>query len=110
MASDIGPALQSPKFPADGVVGLGFKDFSEFATDSFFETLITQSELVDEKPVFGLSLAESGSELVIGGTDTSKFSGELTFVKLDKPVSILRGVSCLVLITRTGYRIYGKSS
>ncbi|SRR6266478_3077095 len=109
VASDVGHSFQSPQFPADGVVGLGFGEFSNFAEDSFFGKLIKEGGTVASKPVFGLSLAESGSELVFGETDTSKFSGELTFVAVERTVSILRGVSCLSL-TRTRYRVYGKSS
>ncbi len=108
VASDVGPALQFPKFPADGVVGLGFKNFLGFIRDSFFEDLVNQGGIVDGKPVFGLSLAEPGPELVIGGTDTSKFSGELTFVDLENTVSILRGAPCHGL-TRTRYRVSGRS-
>jgi len=108
VASDIGPALRSPQFPADGVVGLGFQELSYLISDSFFGTLIKNKGIVDGQPVFGLFLAESGSELVIGGTDTSKFSGALTHVKISRKVSILLGVPCLGL-SRTRYRVYGRS-
>ncbi len=105
---DTDGAFRSSQFPADGVVGLGFGQLADLTTDSFFGTLIKQGGIVDGNPVFGLSLAESGSELVIGGTDTSRLSGSLTYVNLDNPVSALRGVPCLGL-TRPRYRVYGRS-
>jgi len=108
VASDVGPAFQSPIFPADGVLGLGFEEVSAVGFDSYFGRLIKEGGIVDGGQVFGLYLAESGSELVIGGTDTSKFLGELTFVAVEKTVSTLRGIPCPGL-TRTRYRVFGKS-
>ncbi len=66
MASDVGPAFQSPIFPADGVLGLGFEEVSAVGFDSYFGRLIKEGGIVDGGQVFGLYLAESGSELVIG--------------------------------------------
>ncbi|KAF8491748.1 acid protease [Russula emetica] len=87
VATSVDSAFQSLDFPADGILGLGFNQTSAFGANSFFTTLINQGGLggADAQPVFGLFLSESdsGSELVIGGTDTSKFMEDLTFINLD---------------------------
>ncbi len=74
-------------------MGMGFKEISSSNTTSFFETLIDQNQL--EEPVVGFYLAESDSGLVIGGRDSSRYSGNLAYVNVPKRVRILRGVSCL---------------
>src|SRR6266566_623354 len=86
---------------------LGFKEISVLGADSFFGTLISQGGPTDGELVFGLLLAESDPELIVGGTDSSKSSGRLTFTNLDTQVSILRGVPCL-RFTRTLYRVSGR--
>ena len=66
-------------------MGMAFKEVSPFKAASFFETLVDQGQL--EEPVFGVYLAESGSELIIGGRDssrrTSRYSGNLTYAASD---------------------------
>jgi len=63
-------------------MGMGFKELAQFDTPTFFETLVEQGQL--EEPVFGFYLAESDSELIIGGRDNSRYSGDLTFVHVEK--------------------------
>jgi aspartyl protease len=79
--------FNSTNFGADGIMGLGFKEISSSNATSFFETLIDQNQL--EEPVIGFYLAESGSELVIGGRDSSRYSGNLTYINVPKRVRIL---------------------
>ncbi len=49
---------------------LGFKEISVLGADSFFGTLISQGGPTDGELVFGLLLAESDPELIVGGTDS----------------------------------------
>jgi len=86
-------------------MGMAFKEISTLRTAPFFETLVEQGQL--EEPVFGFYLAESDSELIIGGSDNSRYSGNLTYVNVVRQVRISRGVLCFVL-TRTRYRVSGR--
>ena len=74
-------------------MGMAFKEVSPFKAASFFETLVDQGQL--EEPVFGVYLAESGSELIIGGRDSSRYSGDLTYANVTKKVRALRDIPCL---------------
>lgn len=80
-------------------MGMGFKEISTFKAAPLFETLVEQGQL--EEPVFGFYLAESDSELIIGGRDSSRYSGNLAYVNVEKQVRILRGVLCLRFHTDT---------
>jgi cathepsin D len=73
-------------------MGMGFREISPFNAAPFFETLVDQNQLKEQ--VFGFYLAESGSELIIGGRNSSRYSGNLTYVNLTKRVRILRGAPC----------------
>ena len=68
-------------------MGMGFKEISQFEAAPFFETLVDQGQL--QEPVFGFYLAESNPELIIGGRDSSRYSGDLTYVNVDRKVGIL---------------------
>ena len=76
-------------------MGLGFPPASAFLSDSYFGSLVNSGGLKDEAPVIGFYLTDSNPELVIGGTDTSKFSGEIKYVNVSTPVSTVRGVPCV---------------
>ncbi|KAF8330388.1 Asp-domain-containing protein [Cantharellus anzutake] len=68
----------SPQFkvrPTDGLLGLAWPAASAFNATPFFNTLIQQGTV--SQGVFALYLSESGSELRLGGTDESLFSGPL---------------------------------
>ena len=71
-------------------MGMAFKEISTLNAAPFLETLVDQGQL--EEPVFGFYLAQSNSELIIGGRDSSRYSGNLTYVNVEKQVGILRGV------------------
>jgi hypothetical protein len=105
VATSISPVFPLPTLPV-GVLGLGFIEMSDFHQNSFFNGGGPAPPNGEE--VFGLFLGESGPELIIGGTDNSKFSGNLTIVDVNEVVSILRRVPCLCL-TRTRYRVSGRS-
>ena len=48
------------------------------------QTLISEGVLTS--PVFGLKLAQSGSELFLGGTNSALYTGDFTWVPLTNEV------------------------
>ncbi|KAL5527872.1 hypothetical protein ACEPAG_6673 [Sanghuangporus baumii] len=66
--------------PPDGLMGMAFQAISNSNSPPVFETFVAQGQTTS--PVFGFTLLDSGGELFLGGTDTSAFSGSLTFTPL----------------------------
>jgi hypothetical protein len=65
----------------DGILGLGFTSISIDGTTTPFENLIKQNKL--DQPLFSFYLGDNGpGELTFGGYDSSKFIGELQYVKV----------------------------
>jgi cathepsin D len=87
VASNYSDDFNSTNFGADGIMGMGFSELSPSGTAPFFQTLVNQSQV--EEQVFGFYLAESDSELIIGGRDSSRFSGNLIYVNVEEQVRIL---------------------
>lgn len=109
MAKSTSPFFQFPANTGDGMLGFGFPETSAFRSKSYFGNLIESGGPSNGAQVFGLYLAKSGPELIIGGRDSSKISGNMTVLDVDKSVSILRGAPCLRLRrTRLGYRVFGR--
>merc|ERR1712137_101437 len=74
-------AFAAGKF--DGLMGLGFKNISQYNIPTPFESMIDQ-KLIDES-VFAFYLQKDASqkgELVLGGIDKSHYTGELVDVPL----------------------------
>jgi hypothetical protein len=79
-AGGLGLAYALGKF--DGILGLAFSSISIDNTPTVFESAIKQN-IVDQ-PIFAFYLGDNGpGELTFGGYDSSKFEGNLTYVKLD---------------------------
>mmetsp|Transcript_50980 Transcript_50980/g.147118 ORF Transcript_50980/g.147118 Transcript_50980/m.147118 type:complete len:399 (+) Transcript_50980:65-1261(+) len=79
-AGGLGMAYSLGKF--DGILGLGFTSISIDGAVTPFENLIRQNKI--DQPVFAFYLGDNGpGELTFGGYDSSKFEGDLEFVKLD---------------------------
>ena len=74
------------EFPPDGLLGMGFEQISVFGESPVFQTLVAQGKTTAS--TFGVKLATSGSELFLGGADTSKFTGTLTQVPLTTVVCL----------------------
>ena len=80
----LGASLQyssgfSPEnFPADGLMGMGFEQISDFGANPVFQTLVENNQT--SQPIFSFNLASNGSELFIGGVDPDKFTGEISHV------------------------------
>lgn len=78
-AGGLGMAYSFGKF--DGILGLGFSSISIDNTPTVFENAIKQN--VVDQPVFSFYLGDNGpGELTFGGYDSSKFEGDLEYVKL----------------------------
>ncbi|EKM60385.1 uncharacterized protein PHACADRAFT_246265 [Phanerochaete carnosa HHB-10118-sp] len=67
--------------PADGILGLAFPAISNLQQDPVFNTLIDQGKVSASE--FAFKLASSGSELFLGGTDTSLYTGSVEFHSID---------------------------
>ncbi|KAI0299940.1 acid protease [Russula brevipes] len=80
LATSYSPGLQSPHFPADGLMGLGFESISVFNAAPLFQTLIAQGQV--DSPIFGFKLATSGSEVFLGDVNNDLFTGEVAWVPL----------------------------
>ncbi|CAE6487008.1 unnamed protein product [Rhizoctonia solani] len=69
-------------YGTDGLMGLAFKSISQLNAPTFIDNLFSQKKI--SKPVFSMRLASaSGSELYIGGTNPSKYTGEITYAPLE---------------------------
>lgn len=78
-AGGLGLAYAFGKF--DGILGLGFTSISIDGAPTVFENAIAQNKV--QQPVFSFYLGDNKEgELTFGGYDTTKFQGDLTFVKL----------------------------
>lgn len=71
------------EFPPDGLVGMAFPALAVFERNPLFSTLAAQGTV---PPVFGVKLAETGSELFLGGVDTALFTGAFRNVSLIEEV------------------------
>ncbi|KAJ3008864.1 hypothetical protein HKX48_008309 [Thoreauomyces humboldtii] len=69
----------------DGILGMGFTTIASDKSTTFFENAVSQGAVAT--PEFGFFLASeaTGSELTLGGADTTKFTGEVTYVPIDQP-------------------------
>ncbi|KAI9442983.1 acid protease [Lactarius indigo] len=70
--------FQSDRFAADGLLGMGFQSLSVYNAAPLFQSLIAQGEV--DQQIFSFYLAQQGSELYIGGTNPSHYSGNFTYV------------------------------
>ncbi|POY74107.1 hypothetical protein BMF94_2919 [Rhodotorula taiwanensis] len=62
--------------PVDGIVGLGFESLSNMGGTPFFQTLVEQGVVPNSVFSFALGEGDEG-ELYLGGSDSSKYTGEL---------------------------------
>jgi len=60
---------------------MGFEQISVFGAPPVFQTLVAEGKTTAS--AFSVNLAMSGSELFLGGTDSSKFTGAFTFVPVN---------------------------
>ncbi|KAI0640588.1 acid protease [Trametes meyenii] len=70
--------LDNSVFPADGVLGMGFKSISFDGAEPFFAQLIQQDGVED--PVFAFRLDLASPELTLGGVNEDLYEGDITFI------------------------------
>jgi hypothetical protein len=70
-------------FPPNGLVGMAFESLSVFGDPPLFTTLVKQGTV---SPVFGVKLADVGSELFLGGVNHALFTGSFRNVSLSEQV------------------------
>jgi Eukaryotic aspartyl protease len=85
------------------MLGLGFPETSQFNATPVFHTMIEQK--VVEKPVWGLKMAETGSELVLGGVNHSMYTGPVHYSPLTAKVCEAQSATAVKLLIHcfTGY-------
>ncbi|KAF7982811.1 hypothetical protein HWV62_25743 [Athelia sp. TMB] len=81
-AKQYSSGFESSQFPADGLLGMGFKSISDYGANPTFQTLVANGET--DSPVFAFKLSSSGAELSVGGTDSSLYSGDFTYAQVEK--------------------------
>jgi len=81
-AGGLGMGYTMGKF--DGIMGLGFEGLALGKAHTVFKNAIDQSLVAQPMFSFFLGNNEDG-ELTFGGYDDSKFTGEITWVKLSEP-------------------------
>ncbi|KAH8986113.1 Asp-domain-containing protein [Lactarius akahatsu] len=73
-------------FPADGRLGMAYTSLSSYGASPVFQSLVSQGQV--STPVFSFYLAESGSELYIGGTNQDLYTGSFTYMPVTTQVGI----------------------
>ncbi|KAI8588748.1 cathepsin D2 [Geranomyces variabilis] len=81
--TDEGQNPQASDF--DGICGFSFGNIASDKAPTWFENAVTQKAIA--KPVFSffLSSTAEGSEMFLGGSNPSHYTGEPTYVPIDKP-------------------------
>ncbi|THH12233.1 hypothetical protein EW145_g106 [Phellinidium pouzarii] len=77
-AIEYSDGLERSQFAPDGLLGMAFQQISNYDSPPVFQTLALQKQT--SASTFGFTLLPSGSELYLGGIDTSKISGSLTYM------------------------------
>jgi len=79
-AGGLGLAYSLGKF--DGILGMGFTSISVGGVPTIFEEAMKQNKV--DQPIFAFYLGDNEpGELTFGGYDSSKFEGDLKYVKLE---------------------------
>ncbi|EJD01639.1 acid protease [Fomitiporia mediterranea MF3/22] len=79
-ASQYSDGFSLSNFEPDGLMGMAFQSLSNSNSSPVFQTLVTQGQTTE--PIFGFTLLDNGGELIIGGRNTSAFTGKLTYAPL----------------------------
>ncbi|CAE6436821.1 unnamed protein product [Rhizoctonia solani] len=66
--------------PEDGIMGLAFNAISSIGKPTFIDNLYSEGKI--SAPTFAFHLATTGSELYLGGVNTAKYTGSITYVPL----------------------------
>ena len=77
--------FNATNFPIDGLVGMAYQSISDYNSPPLFQTLVAQGRVA---PQFAFKLAETGSELYLGGTNPELYNGSFTYVPVTNQVSL----------------------
>ncbi|EKM60319.1 uncharacterized protein PHACADRAFT_132810 [Phanerochaete carnosa HHB-10118-sp] len=83
----------------DGILGLAYPRLSSLGGTPFFNTLINQGKVSAGE--FGFVLASAGSELYLGGTDTSKYTGPIEYHGVDTSTGFWQATGAKSLVGTT---------
>lgn len=76
VAKEYSSGLSVDSFLPDGILGMAFRSISSVDASPVVDTLIAQGQL--DEPVFSFKLAESGSELYMGGANSALYTGDFS--------------------------------
>ena len=93
-ATTYSTGFSSTYSPPDGLMGLAWEQLSVYGANGFFQTLVAEGQVTSS--VFGFKLATSGSELYLGGVDTSLYTGTMTWTPVTQEV---RHRTCIVVFS-----------
>ncbi|KAJ7206535.1 acid protease [Mycena pura] len=82
--------------PADGILGLAFPAISNLKQNPFFVSADGQGTV--DANQFAFKLASSGSNLFLGGTDDSLFSGDIEFHPVDSSTGFWQATGASVAV------------
>jgi len=80
VASAYSTGFSSDNFSPDGLMGMGFQSISNYNAPPVFQTLVDQEQV--DKPKFAFKLADTGSELFIGGTNGGLYTGKFVYTNV----------------------------
>lgn len=75
-------------------MGMAFESLSDYNANPVFQTLVADGAVDDS--VFSFKLSSSGASLFVGGTDTSLYSGDFTYVPVTQEVRAFTFVGVLM--------------
>ena len=84
VASAYSSSFGISNFPPDGLMGMAYQSISVYNSPPVFQSLIAQKQVTT--PVFSFKLASTGAELFLGGTDSSLYKGNFTYVPVTTQV------------------------
>lgn len=61
-------------------MGMAYQTLSAYNAPPVFQTMIAQNQV--KNPVFSFKLATSGSELLLGGTNSDLYTGSFTYARV----------------------------
>ncbi|KAI0090411.1 acid protease [Irpex rosettiformis] len=76
-ASEYSEGFSADYFPPDGLLGMAYQSISDYNAPPLFQTLVAQKQV--SQSVFAFKLSQSGSTLTLGGADSSKYTGSITY-------------------------------
>ncbi|CAL1715424.1 unnamed protein product [Somion occarium] len=65
------------RFPTDGLIGFGYQSISVYNATPLFQNLVAQNQT--SEPVFAFKLTPEDGELVLGGVNSSQYTGNFSF-------------------------------